>query len=81
MNNADIPMTNDSNVGASPFDMGAGELSPIRALNPCLVYDTTIDNYVLFLCNLGFKASQISSVSGNKGFRCSSDNTWIPRTS
>lgn len=74
MNNAGNPMTNDSNVGASPFDMGAGELSPMRALNPGLVYDTTIDDYLLFLCNLGFKASQISSVSGNKGFSCSSDS-------
>lgn len=74
MNNAGNPMTNDSNVGASPFDMGAGELSPLRALNPGLVYDTTIDDYLQFLCNLGFKASQISSVSGNKGFSCSSES-------
>lgn len=72
-NNVGIPMTNDSNIGASSFDMGAGEVSPVRALNPGLVYDTTVDDYLMFLCNLGFKASQISSVSGNQGFNCSSD--------
>jgi hypothetical protein len=72
-NNVGIPMTNDSNIGASSFDMGAGEVSPVRALNPGLVYDTTVDDYLMFLCNLGFKPSQISSVSGNQGFNCSSD--------
>jgi len=66
-------MTNDSNIGATPFDMGAGEVNPLRALNPGLIYDTTVDDYLVFLCNLGFKASQIASVSGNQGFNCSSD--------
>lgn len=62
-----------TNVGVSAFDTGAGEVNPARALNPGLVYNTTVDDYLLFLCNLGFTASQIASVSGKQGFNCSSD--------
>lgn len=70
-NNVGNPMTNDSNIGASAFDIGAGEVSPVGALNPGLIYDTTMDDYLFFLCNLGFKASQIASVSGHQAFNCS----------
>jgi hypothetical protein len=62
-----------TNVSVSAFDTGAGEVNPARALNPGLVYNTTVDDYLLFLCNLGFTASQIASMSGKQGFNCSSD--------
>jgi uncharacterized membrane protein len=48
-------------------------VNPARELNPGLIYNTTVDDYLLFLCNLGFTASQIASVSGKQGFNCSSD--------
>jgi len=38
-----------------------------------LIYDTVVDDYLMFLYNFGFKKSQITFVSGNQGFNCSSD--------
>jgi len=73
-NNVGTPITTDrSNRNASPLDMGSGEVSPARALNPGLIYDTTVEDYLLFLCNAGFNTSQITAVLGNQNFSCPSD--------
>lgn len=72
MNNEGQAMTNDSNIVATPFDFGAGEMSPMRALNPGLVYDTTTADYVSFLCYLGYKQSDIDSMAGRGSSNASS---------
>eukprot|EP00253_Pinus_taeda_P004593 PITA_04593 len=71
-NNVRKPVTNSSNLPASPFDFGAGQVNPARALNPGLIYDTTVHDSVLFLCNLGYNTSQITFVLGNQHFSCPS---------
>lgn len=40
---------------ASPFDYGAGHVNPNNAIDPGLVYDTTIDDYLNFLCAWGYE--------------------------
>lgn len=39
---------------------GAGHVDPNRALNPGLVYDLDVNDYVAFLCSIGYSSSQIS---------------------
>ena len=58
--------------------MGAGEITPSRAINPGLVYETTVPDYLLFLCYNGYKERQISIVGG-RNFTCpaSSDDEQI----
>ncbi|KAI3848189.1 hypothetical protein MKX03_022364 [Papaver bracteatum] len=64
------PITNSSNAFASPHEMGAGEMIPLRALNPGLVFETTTKDYLHFLCYYGYKKKMIiSSISGSK-FTC-----------
>ncbi|XP_057447242.1 subtilisin-like protease SBT1.7 [Lotus japonicus] len=43
----------DSATGkpATPFDFGAGHVDPVSALNPGLIYDLTVDDYLNFLCS------------------------------
>ncbi|EPS66412.1 hypothetical protein M569_08368, partial [Genlisea aurea] len=55
-----------------PYDVGSGEMTLSRPLQPGLVYETEGDAYVLFFCGLGYGADRIrrisSSVSSN--FSC-----------
>ncbi|KAF7809901.1 subtilisin-like protease SBT1.7 [Senna tora] len=61
----------DSATGkpSTPFDHGAGHVDPVAALNPGLVYDITVDDYLGFLCGLNYTAAQIASVARRK-FQC-----------
>lgn len=48
---------------STPFDHGAGHVDPVSALNPGLIYDLEVTDYLNFLCALNFTPSQIYSVS------------------
>ncbi|TVU00866.1 hypothetical protein EJB05_53714, partial [Eragrostis curvula] len=45
---------------ATPFVRGAGHVDPNRAADPGLVYDAGTDDYISFLCSLGYTAQQIA---------------------
>jgi subtilisin family serine protease len=51
---------------ATPFDFGAGHVDPVSALNPGLVYDLTVDDYLSFLCALNYSAADIEIVAKRK---------------
>ncbi|GMP53249.1 hypothetical protein CsSME_00018766 [Camellia sinensis var. sinensis] len=57
--NINEPITNTSYKKATPFDYGAGHVQPNRAIDPGLVYDTTVNDYLNFLCALGYNETQI----------------------
>ncbi|KAK1271278.1 Subtilisin-like protease [Acorus gramineus] len=45
-----------------PFDIGAGHVCPLSAIDPGLVYDMDGRDYVLFLCSLGYTQPQIKAM-------------------
>lgn len=45
---------------STPFVRGAGHVDPNKALDPGLVYDSGIEDYIAFLCSLGYASTQIS---------------------
>ncbi|PKA67029.1 Subtilisin-like protease [Apostasia shenzhenica] len=55
------PIKNSSLSTANPFNYGSGHVWPNRAQDPGLVYDLTIEDYLNFLCALGYNSSQIST--------------------
>ncbi|CAL5406137.1 unnamed protein product [Camellia sinensis] len=57
------PLTNASNFKATPFSYGAGHVQPNRAMDPGLVYDLTPNDYLNFLCALGYNQTQIAMFS------------------
>ncbi|XP_052196714.1 subtilisin-like protease SBT1.7 [Diospyros lotus] len=61
----------DSSTGkpSTPFDHGAGHVDPVSALNPGLVYDLDVTDYLGFLCALNYTTSQIS-VLAKRNFTC-----------
>ncbi|KAK4801418.1 hypothetical protein SAY86_021905 [Trapa natans] len=53
----------DGDSPAQVFAMGAGQVNPPKAVDPGLIYDITPDDYITHLCTLGYKSSDISTVT------------------
>ncbi|KAL9243647.1 hypothetical protein vseg_017507 [Gypsophila vaccaria] len=60
---------------ATPFDYGAGHVDPVAALDPGLVYDATVDDYLNFLCALNYSSELIKHTT-NQEYNCSSKKTY-----
>ncbi|KAJ7964649.1 Subtilisin-like protease [Quillaja saponaria] len=58
--NREEPLFNASYIRATPFSYGAGHIRPNSAMDPGLVYDLTVNNYLDFICSLGYNQTQIS---------------------
>ncbi|KAI0498222.1 hypothetical protein KFK09_021463 [Dendrobium nobile] len=69
-NNLRKTLTTSSGANANYHDMGAGEISPLSALSPGLVFDTKTEDYLYFLCYYGYKNEVIRSLVGNRKFNC-----------
>lgn len=60
---------------STPFDYGAGHVDPVAALNPGLVYDIAVADYVDFLCALNYTASEIQQIT-RKSYACESGKSY-----
>lgn len=52
--NTKSPVLDGSFIKATPFSYGAGHIRPNRAMDPGLVYDLTVNDYLDFLCASGY---------------------------
>ncbi|CAN6163344.1 unnamed protein product [Urochloa humidicola] len=59
-NAGDIIKDMSTGEASTPFVPGAGHVDPNRAIDPRLVYDASTDDYISFLCALGYTAQQIT---------------------
>ncbi|XP_010470055.2 PREDICTED: subtilisin-like protease SBT3.9 isoform X1 [Camelina sativa] len=51
---------------ADPFDYGGGLVNPEKAARPGLIYDMTIDDYVLYLCSTYYNNVSVSQILEKK---------------
>ncbi|CAD6219754.1 unnamed protein product [Miscanthus lutarioriparius] len=72
-NNLGEPLASSAGTVATGHDMGAGEVSPLRALSPGLVFDTTTDDYLDVLCYYGYDDKRVRKISGVARFACPAD--------
>ncbi|CAB4305029.1 unnamed protein product [Prunus armeniaca] len=61
--NSREPVLNASFYRATPFSYGAGHVNPNSAMEPGLVYDLSLNDYLNFLCSNGYNKTQIEMVS------------------
>ncbi|KAG8389856.1 hypothetical protein BUALT_Bualt01G0022300 [Buddleja alternifolia] len=62
-NNLNAPITTETGSRATPYDIGAGEISLFGPLQPGLVYETETMEYIQFLCNLGYNTSIVKMIA------------------
>ncbi|KAJ0967567.1 hypothetical protein J5N97_024484 [Dioscorea zingiberensis] len=55
---------------ATFFDMGSGQVNPVAANDPGLIYDIDPENYIQYLCGLGYNDTQVSTMAKNT-IKCS----------
>ncbi|KAG9457098.1 hypothetical protein H6P81_001606 [Aristolochia fimbriata] len=46
------------------FAYGAGNINPVKAINPGLVFDASKEDNILLLCQLGYSTEQVTQISG-----------------
>lgn len=49
---------------------GSGQISPVSALHPGLLYDIGMNSYLAFLCKQGYNSTSIGILIGTRGFNC-----------
>ncbi|KAI3949375.1 hypothetical protein MKW98_023312 [Papaver atlanticum] len=65
-----VAMRNSSNLQATPFNYGSGQVRPNAVLDPGLVYDVTTNDYLNFLCGLGYDESQLKPFTADMPHVC-----------
>lgn len=50
---------------STPFARGAGHVDPNSAADPGLVYDADAEDYITFLCAIGYDAKQVALFTGD----------------
>ncbi|CAI0399112.1 unnamed protein product [Linum tenue] len=60
------PDWDEQNVTAAVFGVGAGHVDPSRALDPGLVYDIHPDDYIPYLCGLGYSDKHVTMIVQRK---------------
>nr|CAB3478046.1 unnamed protein product [Digitaria exilis] len=63
--NDDNPIQDETGAEATPFSYGSGHLNPADALDPGLVYDTTLADYTNFLCSLKLTQNPLQNLPVN----------------
>ncbi|KAI3997775.1 hypothetical protein MKX01_007662 [Papaver californicum] len=68
--NQKMEKRNSSNLQATPFSYGSGQVRPNAAMDPGLVYDATTDDYLTFLCGIGYNETQLQFFTTGKPYEC-----------
>jgi Fibronectin type-III domain len=58
-----MPMSDSNFQKATPFGYGSGHVRPNRAVDPGLIYDLSANDYLDFLCAIGYNSTQIATFS------------------
>ncbi|GFP80263.1 co(2)-response secreted protease [Phtheirospermum japonicum] len=76
-NNLHAAITKHDGLRATPYDIGAGEISLFGPLCPGLVYETETIDYLQFLCNMGYNTSVVKSIASTvpSNFSCPSNSS------
>ncbi|CAN0841416.1 Subtilisin-like protease 3 [Linum grandiflorum] len=70
------PISNGQNSSATVFDMGAGHVNAPKAMEPGLIYDIQPDDYIAYICSLGYNHTQIRLIA-QRNVNCSNESAQL----
>ncbi|KAJ0555605.1 putative cucumisin [Helianthus annuus] len=56
------PIQDERELPASLFAVGAGHVNPSKANDPGLIYDMQADDYIPYLCGLGYSNARVTTI-------------------
>ncbi|TXG74187.1 hypothetical protein EZV62_002766 [Acer yangbiense] len=56
---------NSINNPDGEFGFGTRHIDPVKAISPGLVYEAFEDDYVKFLCSIGYTTTELRSITGD----------------
>ncbi|KAI3836303.1 hypothetical protein MKX03_031587 [Papaver bracteatum] len=68
---------NNTKNSDAEFAYGSGQIDPVKALSPGLVYDAHADDYVKYLCGMGYDSSKVKLITNST---CPSRKTTTDQT-
>lgn len=69
-NTRNIMLDGSNSKFSTPFAYGAGHVNPVQALDPGLVYDLSVQDYVDFLCGLNYTGDSLATFTKGQ-YQCS----------
>ncbi|XP_057451793.1 subtilisin-like protease SBT4.3 [Lotus japonicus] len=72
------PLNGNYNM-TGEFSYGAGNVNPVKATDPGLVYDISMKDYVNMLCNYGYSAKKLKIIAGAHSPSCYGEHhrSWV----
>lgn len=67
-NNPIIDIT--TRVAGTPLDFGGGHVNPNKALDPGLVYDIGVQDFINYMCALNYTTEQLQIITKRSNFSC-----------
>ncbi|KAL4599151.1 hypothetical protein ACB092_11G106800, partial [Castanea dentata] len=64
-----LPMSDAKSLGGE-FAYGSGQINPVAAVRPGLVYEALKEDYIIMLCNIGYDAKKLQALSGDTNTTC-----------
>ncbi|CAI9101925.1 OLC1v1000089C1 [Oldenlandia corymbosa var. corymbosa] len=61
-------------VAGTPLDYGAGHVNPNKAMDPGLVYDIQVEDYINYMCALNYTSEQLHTVTRRSNVSCENAN-------
>ncbi|KAJ4801565.1 Subtilisin-like serine protease [Rhynchospora pubera] len=61
-NRAGKPIMDQTGLPADAYAMGSGQVNPNKAMDPGLVYDLVPQDYINYLCGIGYKDKDVNAI-------------------
>ncbi|KAF8020582.1 hypothetical protein BT93_G1117 [Corymbia citriodora subsp. variegata] len=71
LNIKENPILDERLQPADVFAIGAGHVDPVKAIDPGFIYDIQPDDYIPYLCGMGYTDKQVAIIA-HKPVKCSS---------